>query len=207
MLVRSARLRSTNARAKGNDPEPYNEALPFIEFVGAYEVGSEVDAEVEQFSSHGAYVMVGPTRCYVPLRTMGDPAPRSAREVITMGETYRFRVDAVDTPRRGIDLSLVDPEAVGLGLTAFVGLSAPEQTASWQEKFERVLEEIPEVMDAYQLSGSHDYVLRIVARDMMDYERLRKRIVDAVPVRALSANFVLKRLKAETALPLDTISA
>ena len=104
-------------------------------------------------------------------------------------------------------VALVDPEAVGLGLTAFVGLSAPEQTASWQEKFERVLEEIPEVMDAYQLSGSHDYVLRIVARDMMDYERLRKRIVDAVPVRALSANFVLKRLKAETALPLDTISA
>ncbi|WP_375688521.1 Lrp/AsnC family transcriptional regulator [Pseudooceanicola sp. LIPI14-2-Ac024] len=104
-------------------------------------------------------------------------------------------------------VALVDPEAVGLGLTAFVGLSAPEQTARWQESFEQLLTDIPEVMEAYQLSGSHDYVLRVVARDLPDYERIRQKIVDAVPVRALSANFVLKRVKAQTALPLDTTTA
>ena len=46
-----------------------------------------VEATVIEFSSHGAYVDVDGARCYVPLKSMGDPAPRSAREVLDMGET------------------------------------------------------------------------------------------------------------------------
>lgn len=98
-------------KSGGSEPEPYNEPLPFIEFVGAHAVGSTVEGEVEQFSSHGAYVMVGDTRCYVPLRSMGDPPPRSARDILDQGETRSFVVDAIDTPRRGIDLTLVAPES------------------------------------------------------------------------------------------------
>jgi hypothetical protein len=96
--------------------EPYNEALPFIEFVGRHAVGSEVDATVDQFSSHGAYVTVGEARAYVPLRNLADPAPRSAKEVLRPGETRRFVVVSVDPPRRGIDLALpgvVEVPAVG----------------------------------------------------------------------------------------------
>lgn len=104
-------------------------------------------------------------------------------------------------------VALVDPEAVGLGLTAFVSLSAAEQSAQWRDGFEALLSEMPEIMEAYQLAGSHDYVLRLVARDMADYERLRQRIVDAVPVREISADFVLRRVKAQTALPVDTVRA
>jgi hypothetical protein len=84
----------------------YNDALTFIEFVGAHPVGSEVEATVERFSSHGAYAVVGEARGYVPLRYLADPAPRSAKEVLTVGETRRFVVVAIDPPRRGIDLGL-----------------------------------------------------------------------------------------------------
>ena len=90
----------------GRSPEPYNEALPFIEFVAAHPVGSEVEATIERFSSHGAYVLVDSARAYVPLRNLADPAPRSAKEVVRLGEQRRFVVVAVDTPRRGIDLAL-----------------------------------------------------------------------------------------------------
>lgn len=91
-------------RAKG--VEPYNEALPFIEFVGRHPVGSEVDAVVERFSSHGAYVLVGAARAYLPLRNLAHPAPRSAKEVLQVGEERRFVVVAIDPPRRGIDLAV-----------------------------------------------------------------------------------------------------
>ncbi|MBE9638682.1 Lrp/AsnC family transcriptional regulator [Salipiger mangrovisoli] len=104
-------------------------------------------------------------------------------------------------------VALVDPERLGLGLTVFAGISAPEQSADWQRRFEEVVAGLPEVMEAYQLAGSHDYVLRIVVRDMGDFERLRRQITEAIPVRDLSANFALKRLKAETVLPIDTQSA
>jgi Zc3h12a-like Ribonuclease NYN domain/S1 RNA binding domain len=109
-------------RGKGGRlPEPYNEALPFIEFVAAHPVGSEVDASIERFSSHGAYVLVGSARAYIPLRNLGDPAPRSAKEVLRVGEDRRFVVVAIDTPRRGIDLALpgvVDVPAPDLASTA-----------------------------------------------------------------------------------------
>ena len=85
---------------------PYNEALPFIEFVGAHPVGSTVAGEVERFASHGAYVMADGARCYLPLKHLGDPPPRSAREVLSFGETYKFVVHAFDTPRRGVDLTM-----------------------------------------------------------------------------------------------------
>jgi hypothetical protein len=90
----------------GRVVEPYNEAMPFIEFVGEHPVGSEVDATIERFSSHGAYVLVGEARAYVPLRNMADPAPRSAKEMLRLGETRRFVVVAIDPPRRGIDLAV-----------------------------------------------------------------------------------------------------
>jgi hypothetical protein len=90
----------------GRVVEPYNEAMPFIEFVGVHPVGSEVEATIERFSSHGAYVLVGEARAYVPLRNLADPAPRSAKEMLRLGETRRFVVVAVDPPRRGIDLAV-----------------------------------------------------------------------------------------------------
>ncbi len=86
--------------------EPYNDALPFIEFVSSHPIGSEVQGEVERFASHGAYVLVDGARCYLPLKSLGDPAPRSAREVLSFGETYTFVVQAFDTPRRGVDLTM-----------------------------------------------------------------------------------------------------
>src|SRR5687768_6819378 len=80
--------------------------MPFVTFITEYKLGQELQGEVESFSSHGAFVMVGEARCYVPLSAMGDPAPRSAREVLQRGETRTFVLQALDAPRRGIELAL-----------------------------------------------------------------------------------------------------
>ncbi|WP_226627714.1 Lrp/AsnC family transcriptional regulator [Alloyangia pacifica] len=104
-------------------------------------------------------------------------------------------------------VALVDPERLGLGLTVFAAVSAPEQSADWQRKFEVIVDAMPEVMEAYQLAGSHDYALRIVVRDMVEFERIRRQITEAIPVRDLSVNFALRRLKAQTVLPINTVSA
>jgi hypothetical protein len=125
---------ATNRAAK--DVSPYNEALPFIEFIADHPVGSEVEATVERFSSHGAYVLAGDARGYVPLRNLARPAPRSAREVLNVGERRRFVVIAIDAPRRGIDLALPGVVAVPAGSDAPVeeqvveALGIPETPAA-----------------------------------------------------------------------------
>ncbi|MBK9178987.1 MAG: S1 RNA-binding domain-containing protein [Acidimicrobiales bacterium] len=96
------------ARRRGTlvKPEPINQPLPFIEFIAEHPLGTVVEGEVESFSSHGAYVQVGSARCYAPLRNLGEPAPRSARSVLTLGETRSFVVVALEPTRRSIDLAL-----------------------------------------------------------------------------------------------------
>ncbi len=86
--------------------EPVNPPLPFIEFIAEHGPGSTVEGEVVSFTSHGAFIQVGDVRCYLALKSMGDPAPRSAREVLNRGEVRSFVVEALDAPRRGIDLAL-----------------------------------------------------------------------------------------------------
>jgi hypothetical protein len=95
-------------RRKNSEPpsDPINEPLAFITFIAGHPLGSEVEGTVESFASHGAFVEADGARCYVPLSAMGDPAPRSAREVMSRGETRPFVIQALDPLRRGIELAL-----------------------------------------------------------------------------------------------------
>ncbi|MEJ7765446.1 MAG: hypothetical protein WKF86_08115 [Acidimicrobiales bacterium] len=81
--------------------EPVNEPGVFLELVAAYRPGDLVEGEVEQFSSHGAFVTVQGARCYIPLSLLGDPAPRAARDVLKRGEVRTVVLRAFDAPRRG----------------------------------------------------------------------------------------------------------
>jgi hypothetical protein len=104
--------RTRGRRGATPSTDPINDPLPFVEFIAEHPVGSTVEGEVVEFSSHGAYVLVGAARCYVPLKSMGDPAPRSAREVLNKGDTREFVVQSLDAPRRGIDLALPGFEVI-----------------------------------------------------------------------------------------------
>ncbi|MGD9797614.1 MAG: hypothetical protein AB7V15_05850 [Acidimicrobiia bacterium] len=100
-------------RRSGPAPsEPLNAPLPFIEFVAEHQPGAVVVGAVTEFSSHGATVEVAGVRCYAPLRFLGDPPPRAAREVLTRGESREFVVAAIHAARRGIDLGLPGVVAV-----------------------------------------------------------------------------------------------
>jgi hypothetical protein len=92
--------------AAGTRAAPTNDFGSFVSFVEHHPVGASVEATVESYSSHGAYVSVDGVRAYVPLRFMGDPAPRSAREIFAVGERARFEVVSFAPGRRGIDLAV-----------------------------------------------------------------------------------------------------
>ena len=87
-------------------PLAVNDPLPFISFIAAHRLGEQLEGEVEGYTSHGAVVRVGEMRCYVPLANLGDPAPRSAREVLKRNQTGNFVLTALDPQRRGAELAL-----------------------------------------------------------------------------------------------------
>src|SRR5207253_4949125 len=74
--------------------------------IANHRLGSEVEGEVDSFTSHGAFINADGARCYAPVVGLGDPPPRSAKEVLTRGEIRTFILQALDPPRRGIELAL-----------------------------------------------------------------------------------------------------
>ena len=101
---------SRRRRRRGGDARPaVNEQAAYTIFVIDRPVGSIVDGTVDRFSSHGAYVgLDGGAVGYVALKSLGDPPPRSAREVLTLGEQRSFTVVRFDPTTRGIDVVPVD---------------------------------------------------------------------------------------------------
>jgi hypothetical protein len=93
--------------AEPTGPEgPDASSKSFQRFAKAYPLGATAEGTVEGFASHGAYVIVGGVRSYIPLAAMGDPAPNAARQVLDQGETREFVIDGIDWEREGLDLAI-----------------------------------------------------------------------------------------------------
>jgi Lrp/AsnC family transcriptional regulator len=103
-------------------------------------------------------------------------------------------------------VALVDPEALGLGLSAFVAIVTDDHSPEWRSHFAAVVSAMPEVMDLYRVAGDTDYVLRVVVPDMAAFDAFYRRLTGAVEVRSVSSSFAMEALKATTAYPVDTTS-
>lgn len=95
---------------KSEQSRSVNDILPFLAFVESHTVGSVVAAVVESYSSHGAYVQIGDLRGYVPLRFLGDPPPRSARDAMRIGDTVTLEVVEILAARRSVNLKPAGPD-------------------------------------------------------------------------------------------------
>ena len=96
----------------------------------------------------------------------------------------------------------IDPAAVGLPATVVVQLTLESHSDDALDAFARELAAIPEVLEAYLVSGDYDYVLRIAVADIRDYERLlRERLYKIPGIRHSKSSFVLRTLK-QSPLPL-----
>jgi hypothetical protein len=98
--------RTTTPVPAGGPIEAVNDLMPFLDFVERHPVGTSVNATVESYSSHGAYVQIGNVRGYVPLRLMSDPPPRSARDAMKVGDAVTVVVASFAPARRSIDCAL-----------------------------------------------------------------------------------------------------
>ncbi|MGB0440518.1 MAG: Lrp/AsnC family transcriptional regulator [Paracoccaceae bacterium] len=92
---------------------------------------------------------------------------------------------------RGARLDL-DLEALGFGVTVFLGVKLATKGRVSLEDFERAITAIPEVQTVEHVLGLYDYRLRITARDLPDFERvLRRRIMTLPGVGDVEANVLL----------------
>ena len=105
------------------------------------------------------------------------------------------------------NVTLLDPAALGLGVSVFIQVRLDRQVETSLETFEAAVLERPEVMECYLMTGDADYLLRVVVPDVPSFERFLIDHLTRVPgVANLRSSFALKQVKYTTALPLPVVA-
>ncbi len=103
-------------------------------------------------------------------------------------------------------VTLLDNRKVGLGTIAFVGVTLHNHQTNAIEHFHRFVRESDKVLECYHLAGAEDYILKVYARDIDDYERfLLSSLTRTRGVDKVTTMFVLSTLKRETAMSLEAV--
>jgi len=99
-------------------------------------------------------------------------------------------------------VALLDPAQLNVGVTVFVAIKTSQHNAAWLERFAKVVEAIPEVVEFYRMSGDIDYLLRVVVPDIAGYDAVYKRLIRGTELFDVSSSFAMEQIKYTTALPL-----
>jgi Lrp/AsnC family leucine-responsive transcriptional regulator len=99
--------------------------------------------------------------------------------------------------------ALLDPRKVDLGLTVFVSITLASQAQDQLAAFETAVSEMPEIMDCHLMAGQADYLLRVVAADVDDLERIHATRLTRLPgVARINSSIALRDVVRRTALPV-----
>ena len=92
-------------------------------------------------------------------------------------------------------VAVLDPARVGLPVSVFVALETHDHSAEWLQRFAAVVAEMPEVVQAWRMSGDMDYLLHVVLPDLPAYDAFYQRLIGAVKLRNVTSRFALERMK------------
>lgn len=99
---------------------------------------------------------------------------------------------------------LVSQQAIGKPTNVFVEISLKNQNDGMLDAFERAVAQCPEIMECYLMAGDADYVVRVIAADVADFERIHRTYLSRLPgVARLRSSFALRTICRKTALPLE----
>jgi Lrp/AsnC family leucine-responsive transcriptional regulator len=102
-------------------------------------------------------------------------------------------------------VALVRPDAVGLGVTAFVRIRLDQQDDNHLTLFEAAISGFPEVMECYLMTGEADYQLRVLVGSLGEFEDfLRYKLTRIMGVSQLTTSFALRPVVYRTAIDLNS---
>lgn len=124
-------------------------------------------------------VNLSPSQCYRRLRRLEEAG-------VVQGYTVR-----------------VDPETVGLDVTAFVSVSLGKHGENPAARFAESVRDIPEILECHSVTGEADYLLRVTAPDLKAFsDFLMHRLMSIPGVDSVRSSIALECIKRQTALPL-----
>ncbi len=102
--------------------------------------------------------------------------------------------------------TILNRRAIGLGVNAFISVELHSAAMPALTKFETEVKKLPEVIEAYVLTGDWDYMLHVVSADLDAFEAFLRNHLSQIPgVARLRSSFALREVTRTTALPLALV--
>ena len=99
--------------------------------------------------------------------------------------------------------ALVDQKAWGLPVTVFIRIKLERHGDDAVSAFERAIQDMPQMMDCWLMTGRSDYLLRVIAADLDDYETFVRRELQRVPgIASIDTSFAYGSVKHAQVLPI-----
>ncbi|TKT74753.1 Lrp/AsnC family transcriptional regulator [Aquamicrobium sp. LC103] len=98
-------------------------------------------------------------------------------------------------------VALVDRKLMNVPMTIFIGIKAPRHEMSWLNSFRSLIEEIPEIVEAYRLTGETDYVVKVVVPDIETYDNVYKAMISKLEFSEINSSISMEEMKFTTAVP------
>lgn len=88
----------------------------------------------------------------------------------------------------------VDMQALGLGLTVFVMVRTRHHSSDWLDRFRKSVLSIENVVDFFRIAGDYDYMIKIVARDMNDFDRVYQKLIATTDLETVTSYIAMEAI-------------
>jgi len=102
-------------------------------------------------------------------------------------------------------VAVLDHAALGMAVVAFVNVRLSQHGRENLEEFERAISRFPEVLECYTVTGDTDFLIKIITRDIQQFEAfLRNHLMNMPMIRETHSTIAVSEIKDTTELPLET---
>ncbi len=100
-------------------------------------------------------------------------------------------------------VAILDKTKIDKNLVAYTNVQLKEHSHPMLKSFEKDIVQFAEVMECSHMTGLYDYLLKIVVRDMNEYQDFIVNRLSRLPnIGTVQSSFVMKEIKHETAYPI-----
>ena len=102
-------------------------------------------------------------------------------------------------------VAVIDRAKINLSTVAFVQIRTSQHNMAWSKKFIEGVKEMDEVVEFYRLSGTTDYLLKVLVPSIDKFDEFYKKLTDKIDLSDVTTSFSMEEIKQTSNLPLHYI--
>ena len=102
-------------------------------------------------------------------------------------------------------VAVIDRNKINLSTVAFVQIRTSQHNMAWSKKFIDGVKEMDEVVEFYRLSGTTDYLLKVLVPSIGKFDEFYKKLTDKIDLSDVTTSFAMEEIKQTSNLPLNYI--